>query len=154
MENNIYTKLREQLDQYSVGYPTTESGLELEILKRLFTEEQAQMFLLLSMMLETPESVAERTGRDPAATATLLEEMANKGLIFRLRRDGGVRYGATPFVVGIYEYQLGKVDRELAEMLERYFQEAFLGNLADNVTPLRTSGLACVSIMDLPAFSG
>ncbi len=35
MGADIYGKLREQLDQYSVGYPRTESGVEIEILKKL-----------------------------------------------------------------------------------------------------------------------
>ena len=138
MNKDIFLKLREQLDQYSVGFPTTESGVELEILRRLFTEEHAAMFLQLSMMLETPESVAARTGRDEGAVTAMLEAMAAKGLVFRHRKGDVARYGATPFVVGIYEYQLGKVDRELAEMLERYFQESFLGSLSNNITPLRT----------------
>ncbi len=138
MKTNIYQKLQKQLDQYSVGFPSTESGIEMEILRRLFKEEHAEMYLDLSMLLESPQSVAERTGRDADATADLLEEMAKKGLVFRLRRDDGVRYAASAFVVGIYEYQLGRVDRELAEMLERYFNEAFLTNMSDNLIPMRT----------------
>jgi len=131
-------KLREQLDQYSVGFPATESGIELEILRRLFKEEQAEMYLDLTLLLETKASVAERTGRDPEVVGALLEEMAQKGLVFRHRREGEVRYAAAAFVVGIYEYQLGRVDRELAEMLERYFNECFLGVLSDNIVPMRT----------------
>ena len=37
MSDDVYTKVREQLDQYSVGFPSTESGVELEILKKMFT---------------------------------------------------------------------------------------------------------------------
>jgi H+/Na+-translocating ferredoxin:NAD+ oxidoreductase subunit B len=35
----IFRKLQKQLDQYSVGYPATESGIEIKILERLFTEK-------------------------------------------------------------------------------------------------------------------
>lgn len=39
MPSKIYYELREQLDQYSVGFPTTTSGVEKKILEKLFTEE-------------------------------------------------------------------------------------------------------------------
>jgi len=138
MAEDIYTKLRKQLDQYSLGFPETKSGVEMKILRRLFTEEEAAVYLDLTMQLEAPESVAERTGRDPKKTADVLETMAKKGLIFRLRRDG-VRYGASPFVIGSYEYQLKNMDKEFAEMMETYFHEGFLEATKDDfILPLRT----------------
>lgn len=59
MTSKVYYNLREQLDQYSVGFPATESGVEMRILERLFTEEDAAMYLKLSMMLETAGSIKE-----------------------------------------------------------------------------------------------
>jgi hypothetical protein len=47
MEDPIYQKLRQQLDQYAVGFPVSESGNELKILKMLFTSEEAELFLFL-----------------------------------------------------------------------------------------------------------
>jgi Pyruvate/2-oxoacid:ferredoxin oxidoreductase delta subunit len=82
------------------------------------------------MALETPESVAERTGRDAKAAAALLGQMADKGLLFRWRLGDTVKYGAIPFVLGIYEYQLKSMDRQFARMFEDYLQEAFHKNLA------------------------
>jgi len=82
-ETGVYEKLREQLDQYSCGFPKTESGVELEILKKLFSEDEAEMFLQMSLTIETPEEIAARTGRDPGAVAALLSQMAEKGLLFR-----------------------------------------------------------------------
>ena len=32
MTDSIYKKLREQMDQYSIGFPKTESGIEIKIL--------------------------------------------------------------------------------------------------------------------------
>lgn len=125
MAKEIYQKLQEQLDQYSIGFPATDSGVEIKILERLFTEEEAEMSLYLSMALETPQSVAERTKRDPQAIAILLDHMANKGLVFRWRSGDTVKYGAIPFVLGIYEFQLKSMDRELALLFEDYLQEAF-----------------------------
>lgn len=125
MSEDIYLRLREQLDQYSFGYPSTKSGVEFKILKKLFTEEEAELFLLLTLMLETPESIARRTGRDPKETASLLQQMGEKGLVFHLPKGDKSRYAAVPFVAGVYEFQLRDMDREFAELFEQYCDEAF-----------------------------
>lgn len=137
MAGEVYQALREQLDQYSIGFPATESGVELQILRRLFTEEQAEMFLQLSLMLETPEAIAQRTGRDSKATADLLHQMAEAGLIFRLRKGETLKYGAVPFVVGIFEFQLNTMDRELARMLEDYMESAYDRSMVEVGAPMR-----------------
>jgi len=41
----VYEKLRERLDMFPQGFPKTQSGVELEILKNLFTEEEAKIAL-------------------------------------------------------------------------------------------------------------
>ena len=38
---NVYEKLRERLDDLANGYPATESKVEIRLLERLFTEEEA-----------------------------------------------------------------------------------------------------------------
>jgi hypothetical protein len=60
MGSAIYRKLQEQLDHYSVGFPATESGIEIEILEKLFTEKEAEIFLQLSMFPEFSETIAAR----------------------------------------------------------------------------------------------
>jgi hypothetical protein len=45
MSENIYRQLQQRLDFYSMGFPATESGIELKILKHLFSEDDAKMFL-------------------------------------------------------------------------------------------------------------
>jgi electron transport complex protein RnfB len=138
MTSQIYYDLREQLDQYSVGFPSTESGVEMKILERLFTEEEAQMYLSLSMMLETPQAVAQRLGREPSDVASLLEQMVDKGLVFRLKKGEPAKYGAVPFVVGSWDYQVKDIDREFAELFDQYFREAFRKEGIAQAPPLRT----------------
>src|SRR4030042_2173240 len=125
MTSKIYHDLREQMDQYSVGFPSTASGVELKILEKLFTEEEAEMYLKLSMMLETPEAVAQRIGRNPDQVAALLERMFDRGLIFRIKKGDAIKYGVVPFIVGSYEYQLKTMDKEFAELFDRYLLDAF-----------------------------
>jgi Fe-S-cluster-containing hydrogenase component 2 len=135
----VYHRLREQLNQYSVGYPTTASGVEIKILERLFTEEQAALFLDMSMMLESSAAVAGRTGRDPKTTARMLAQMAEKGLVFRKKAAGQNHYAAVAFVIGSYEFQLKNMDRDFAEMMEAYFEQGLLDfSPGKNILPLRT----------------
>lgn len=138
MSKQVYCDLREQLDQYSVGFPSTESGVELKILEKLFSEEEAALYLNLSMLLEAPEAVAQRTGQDAAAVAALLERMFVRGLVFRLKKGESAKYGAVPFVVGSFEYQLKDMDREFAELYDQYFKEAFGKHGMGQTAPLRT----------------
>ncbi len=138
MNPSLYEDLREQMDQYSVGFPSTESGIEIEILKKLFTEQEAEMYLNLSMMLETAQDVAKRMSTDSNQVGPLLERMFEKGQIFRVKKGGVSKYGAAPFVVGSYEHQVKDMDKEFAEMFERYFVEAFGRHGLAQSAPLRT----------------
>jgi ferredoxin len=123
--SDVYHRLREQLDQYSVGFSTTESGVELRILKKLFTEEEAEMYLRLSADLQTAEAIAKRANLDPEKTLQSLLRMTEKGLTFPRfpkREEEPFYFAAAPYVHGILENQLKRMDRELAEMLEEHFR--------------------------------
>ena len=45
---DIYRELQKHLDKMPVGYPATESGVEIRILKHLFSPEQAELALYLA----------------------------------------------------------------------------------------------------------
>lgn len=138
MMGTIYQELRKQIDQYSVGFPKAESGVDLKILKKLYTEEEAALFLDLSMQLEPPDSISSRTNRDLQNTTDMLETMAKNGLIFRKRKEDAVYFAAIPFMIGSYEFQLKRMDKDLAQMVEEYFNESFFDNIKKLIPPLRT----------------
>lgn len=137
MSPTIYAKLRKQIDQYSIGFPETESGVEIKILEKLYSEEAAALYLDLSMQLEAPASISSRTGRDFQKTADMLESMAKNGLIFRKRKKNAAYYAAAPFVVGFFEYQLKRMDKAFAQLVETYFTEALFNNMGGTIPPLR-----------------
>jgi len=120
-----------------VGYPATASGVEIKILEKMFTQEEAEVFLNLTLILETSEPIAERTGKKSDIVATLLEQMTRKGLVFSHRKGAVVRYAAIPFVLGIYEYQVGKLTKEVAQYFEEYLEEAFYKSVAGVTSLLR-----------------
>jgi electron transport complex protein RnfB len=135
MAEMIYEKLREHLDSLPTGYPKTQSGVELKILQKLFTEEEAEMACQLKLVPETAEQVAERLGRNPKAVLDLLSRMSQKGLILRVRFNGVYHYMAAMFVIGILEFQLKNLDREMAEIFDEYMEESFGRGMIGLQTP-------------------
>ena len=125
MEKNSYKKLAERLDALPNGFPPTEDGVELRMLAKLFTEQEANLASHLRLTKETPEQVAKRLGWETAEVRALLKGMARRGLIAAGRTEGGLGYGLLPFVVGIYENQAGSIDKELALLFEAYYKQAF-----------------------------
>ena len=130
MSEDIFRRLQQRLDLYSSGFPATETGIEITILKKLFTQRDAEMFLNMSPMLEEPESVAKRLGNPVEEVAGQLEDMAKRGLLFRLRKGETVKYGAVPFIVGLYEFQVKRLDRELEDLMEQYFDQRLNQSIA------------------------
>jgi Na+-translocating ferredoxin:NAD+ oxidoreductase subunit B len=126
MSANTFKQMQERLNYHSVGFPETATGVEIKILKELFTEDEARLFLSLSHRLEKPESVAQRVDRPLPEVAEQLEDMAARGLLFRVKKGDSVRYAAIPFVHGLFEFQVSRLNRNLSELLEEYFQGGFL----------------------------
>jgi len=132
MTQDIFRRLQQRLDTYSLGFPATKSGVEIEILKRLFNNEEAAVFLELSPLLETPESIAQRLNRSAPDVAAQLEDMAARGLLFRLRKGDTARYGTIPFMHGLLEFKIKKIDKDLVELFERYYDEGFKQAIIDS----------------------
>jgi len=119
--DDVYGRLARHLDDLPAGFPSTKSGVELRILRRLFTEDEASMAVLLSVLPEGPESIAVRAGWPVAETARRLEAMSRKGLIYRMpAEDGGFRYMANQYVIGIWEYQVNRLNPDLIRDMDEY----------------------------------
>ena len=130
-----YEKLRTFLDQFPIGFRKTQSGVELHILERLFTEEEANLAIYLTIRPERARTIARRTGKKLDEIEPKLESMARKGLIFRVHRDNQVLYNAAPFMIGLYEYSVKKIDKELAQLFKQYYQEAGLEEIGASDVP-------------------
>jgi hypothetical protein len=61
MSDEMYLRLAKVLDTLPNGFPSTESGVEIRILKRIFQPEEAELFCELKLHFETPEQISERT---------------------------------------------------------------------------------------------
>jgi len=121
MNEDLYSRLREYLHSMPGGYPSTPTGVEIKILRKLFQPEDAELFLNLKREPEDIATIAKRLGRQELELADQLENMAKRGLVFRTRDRGRTRYKAYQFFVGIIEAQINRVDLELTQLVEEYF---------------------------------
>jgi ferredoxin len=125
MDTNPYVRLAKRLDSVPNGFPPTEDGVELHLLAKLFTAEEASLAAELRLTKESSQVIAQRIGADPKTVRLHLKAMARRGLIEWEREDKSIVYGLMPFVVGIYEMQVGRIDQELAQLFEAYYWQAF-----------------------------
>ena len=124
MSEDVYRQLAQRLDAIPNGFPATESGAELRLLAKIFTPEQAALAAVMSLEYESAESIAARAGVDARAAHRQLKEMARQGLIVAGRGERRLGFRLMPFVVGVYEEQLPRLDAELAGLFEAYLQES------------------------------
>ncbi len=122
---DVYRALARRLDETPNGFPATESGVELRLLARLFTPEEAALAVHLRLTPEPAATIAERSGGEAKAVYGLLKGMVRRGLIAAERSRGGLRFALLPFVVGFYEMQAPHLDAELAALVEAYAHQAF-----------------------------
>jgi electron transport complex protein RnfB len=125
MSSDVYKRLRECLNEYSMGFGETATGIEYKVLKRFFTEEEAEMYLNLTLDLQSAQEVAEKTNQDPEKVEKILQQMMEKGLVFpRFPKKEGepFYYAAAPYAHGIIEHQLHKFDKELADLLQEHIE--------------------------------
>ena len=66
----------------SAEYPKDQPDIEIKILKKLFTPEEAEMYLNLTEDLQTAEQIAKKIGSDTNKTEALLQRMTEKGHTF------------------------------------------------------------------------
>jgi NAD-dependent dihydropyrimidine dehydrogenase PreA subunit len=123
MQNEIYQRLAEKLDGLPNRFPKTQSGVEYRMLAKIFAPEEALLASAMNLEPEPVVVIANRAGSDLRETRDTLKRMTAKGLIDLKKGDGEFIYALRPFVVGFYEGQLPRMDKEMAELFEEYYRE-------------------------------
>ncbi len=126
-DTNPYEQLAAVLDTIPNGFPAAKDGAHLRILEWIFTSEEAALTSQLKLRGETSEEIATRINRPEEEIETLLDIMNSKGQInsWMSKSAGRRKYGLMPFVVGIYEEQLNRMDEEFAQIVEPYVDHEF-----------------------------
>jgi electron transport complex protein RnfB len=137
-ESQIYRELQKHMDSLPIGFPPTQSGVEIRILKHFFTPEEAQVATCLTI---TPEPVAaiykraRKTGMSLEKLQNYLDSLERKVCITTVMEGGEKRYRNSPYVVGIWESAVNHVTPELLMMMGQYQQEGFGRELFRVKTP-------------------
>ena len=123
MSNIVIESLATALDRLPNGFPRTPSNVELRILEKIFSPEEAALAGQLTGTYETINEIASRVGQPAGDISKQLIAMAQRGLLWFQKQDGRARFRLAPFIVGIYEEQLNHIDHELAHLVEEYFND-------------------------------
>ena len=144
-EITYYRQLQEHLDKLPIGYPKTNSGVELRILKLLFTSIEVKVALCLSLGNVSVETVRRRLKKkfrisyETEKVARILHDMFMKGAINRSRMEP-FKYSNAMLAIGMFEHQVGDLTVEMVELMHQYFDEGFDDEFFRSSLPqLRTS---------------
>ncbi|NIM58763.1 MAG: 4Fe-4S dicluster domain-containing protein [Candidatus Aminicenantes bacterium] len=139
MAKDVYKKLAERLDNLPGGFPSTRSGVELRILRHLFTPEEAGFALHVNMVPEEVLVIARRAKISQEEAARRLEDMAKKGLIYRIEYDKKpMKYMAAQYVIGIWEFHVNDLSPELIKDMNEYIPALFNLDTWKKAPQLRT----------------
>jgi len=140
----IYGRLQKRLDRFPIGAPPAPALFE--ILKRLYTEEEAEIACRIPIRFTDIEGISRRTGKSPESLLPVLERMAEKGLVMDFPRKGKTLYILSPTLLGFFEFAYMRVrddipQKELARHMMRYVHDEpeFVRSIfAGKVMPGRT----------------
>src|SRR5664280_1910847 len=124
---SLYRRLQQHLDRMPVGFPATQSGVEIRILQRLFTPEEAGIALELSAIPETAATIHKRFKSRMALPELKqkLDHMAENGSILAWPIKGEFHYAKMIFAIGMYERQFKRLTAEFERDTRQYMEEAF-----------------------------
>jgi NAD-dependent dihydropyrimidine dehydrogenase PreA subunit len=119
--DSVYHKLAKHLDDMPAGFPSTESGVELRILKRFFTPDEAGLALHVTLIPEEARVIARRAKISSKEAESRLYEMSLKGLIYRINSDSKqITYMSNQLVIGIWEFHVNDLDPQLIADMDEY----------------------------------
>lgn len=131
---NSYNNLARRLNKLPQGAPPTE--LLFKILKVLFSEREAKLVSLLPIKSFTDKRAAEIWRMDLNDTRTVLNDLADRGILLDHEQNGEVTYVLPPPMAGFFEFSLMRYrndidQKNLSELLYQYLnvEEDFIKDL-------------------------
>ncbi len=144
-DDKIFRKLQLHLDKLPIGFPATESGVEIRLLQYLFSTLEAKIALCLTL---ANSSIAKINKRLRSKFSLKLSDDELSQILHKMFMDGNIRrsakapyrYSNAMLAIGMFENQLGHLSKELIEMMHKYFDEGFNDEFFRSSLPqLRTS---------------
>ena len=122
-QDQVYVKLQQHLHNQTVGFPATRSGVEIKILKHIFTPAEAAIACCLSYKYEPLQTILSRAdglAASPEDLEKILARIQKKGGIESKFNNGEMLYCNAPLVVGMYEYQLDRLTPQFVKDFNKY----------------------------------
>ncbi len=126
---DVYRTLQQRIDSLPVHFPATATGVELRLLRHLFTEEEAAVAGELSGVLEPIEEIHLRFEKHGSRYShddlrrifdKLLEKGAITGGMVRSGEKMRRGYSLIPLVIGMFEMQVDRLTAGYAKDFEEY----------------------------------
>ncbi len=134
MHEDVYRKLRREINKMPIAYPETEGGAEIRLLQYLFTPEEAEIAAHLNIMPETLPLIHKRLNKNSIsisreALENMLDGLVQKGAIlgggFFASKNKGKLYSLSQLAVGMFESQIDRMTPAYSEDFHRYFVETY-----------------------------
>lgn len=138
-QSDIYRTLQKRLNKMPVGFPSSKSGVEISLLKRIFTPEQAEIAIYLDYKHKTVDEIFKQAKNKVSSVEEvkkILDETVTNGGIFRRLRNGKAEYALLPFVLwGMYEHQLKRLNKDFLKESGEYLMGDFGLEMATSTLP-------------------
>jgi len=124
---DLYGALGRKIDQLTVRTPQTETFYEL--LRALYSPEEAELVVRMPFTLSTAERIAQITGTGLADLEPRLAALCDKGLVVDVLVGDGYRYMPAPYVIGIFEFTMMRLPDtdadvgKVAKLFSDYFRQ-------------------------------
>ncbi len=110
-DKELWGRLKEKLKSTGAGFFTMESGLEILLLKRIFTKDEARVYIALENKMELLDDIAMRLNLSVEELQPLLDGMCRKMMLISTKTNP-VFYRPMLFVPGIAEFSFLRANQE------------------------------------------
>ncbi len=136
---DVYEKLRQILDVHPSGAP--KSKVFDEIIRALFTPEEAALLLHMNFSPKPVESIAAAAGMAEEEADRMLASLADRVLVFGREKGGKHAYGLLPTIPGLFEFSFmrGTLTPELerlGKLWDDYHRDGLGQSFAGKPTPV------------------
>jgi len=135
---SAYSRLSERLNRFPQGAPPTE--LLFRILEILMDEREAQLISQLPIKPFTVKTAARAWKLPAAETRRILDELAGRGLLVDVEKDGEWTYVLPPPMAGFFEFSMMRLRDDIDQKLlsELFYQ--YLNQEEEFIRALFTDG--------------
>jgi len=142
-QDDVYRKLREEINKMPIPFSETASGVELKLLKHLFMPAEAEIALNLNILPETISRIHKRVQKSgititPKELEETLDNLVNKGAIMGGRafesKGKGKQYSLVQLAVGMFEFQVNRLTKDYVHDFEQFTKEQFAKDMLGTKT--------------------